>query len=107
MKTKFKNHFRELFLTTLCFLLTMTYGYSQDQLVVKGTVKGQKDGVPIPYVNVLVKGTNQGSTTDFDGNYSIEASSDAVLVFSSIGFKTTEVAVDSRAIVNVDLAEDV
>lgn len=43
MKTKFKNHFRELFLTTLCFLLSMTYGFSQDQLVVKGTVKGQKE----------------------------------------------------------------
>src|SRR5690606_5464402 len=107
MKTKIKKRFRQKMLTTLCFLMGAVYGFGQNPHVVSGTVKGQNDGVPIPYVSVLVKGTAQGATTDFDGKYTIEATSDAVLIFRSIGFKIQEVPVDGRITVNVDLAEDV
>src|SRR5690606_3479308 len=107
MKTKSKKCFRQLILTSVCFFMGMVYGFSQDQQKISGTVKGEKDGVPIPYVTVLVKGSQQGATTDFDGKYSIMANSDAILVFSSIGFKTQEVAVDGKVTVNVDLAADI
>lgn len=107
MKTKFKKRTRELILTALCSLIGLSFGYAQDQNVITGTVKGKNDGVPIPYVTVQVKGTTEGATTDFDGKYTIEASSDDVLVFSSIGFKTMEVPVDEKSTVNVDLLEDV
>lgn len=107
MKTKIKKRFRQKMLTTLCFLMGAVYGFGQNPHVVSGTVKGQNDGVPIPYVSVLVKGTAQGATTDFDGKYTIEATSDAVLIFRSVGFQIQEVPVDGRITVNVDLAEDV
>jgi TonB-linked SusC/RagA family outer membrane protein len=51
-------------------------------------------------------GTTRGTTTDFDGNYSIEAASDAVLSISYIGYRTVEVQVDNRTTVNVSLEED-
>src|SRR5690606_26984295 len=107
MKTKFKKCFRQMILTMLCFLMGMIYGFGQDPHIIRGTVKGKTDGVPIPYVTVLVKGTQQGATTDFDGKYIIAAAPDAVLVFSSIGFKSQEVASNGKVVVNVDLIEDV
>ncbi|WP_417361029.1 SusC/RagA family TonB-linked outer membrane protein [Galbibacter sp.] len=107
MKTKFKKCLRQMTLTAVCFLMGMVYGFGQDPHVISGTVKGKKDGVPIPYVTVLVKGTQQGATTDFDGKYTIEATSDAILVFSSIGFKSEEVATNGRVVLDVELLEDV
>ena len=52
---------------------------------------------------MLIDGTTKGVTTDLDGKYSIEVPGDAVLVFSSIGYKTVQVKVNNRAVVNVTL----
>lgn len=65
------------------------------------------DGEPLIGVNVLVKGTNNGASTDFDGQYHLgDVSEDAVLVFSYVGYQTTEVAVNGRTIINVELSTD-
>ncbi|MCM4168488.1 TonB-dependent receptor P26 [Arenibacter antarcticus] len=64
-------------------------------------------GMPIPGANVLVKGTTIGAVTDFDGNYSINAASDAVLVFSYIGYRSVEVPVNGQSAVDVSLETDV
>jgi TonB-linked SusC/RagA family outer membrane protein len=69
---------------------------------VKGTVVGAEDGQPIPGVNVLIEGTAMGSSTDFDGFYSIEVPEGATLVFSYIGMMETKVLV-SQATHNVVL----
>ncbi len=75
------------------------------QQEIKGTVTGE-DGIPLPGVNILVKGTaNQGTQTDFDGNYSISVSQGAVLVFSYVGLKTQEILV-SGSTINVIMQED-
>ncbi len=72
---------------------------------VTGTVTG--DDGPLPGVNVIEKGTQNGVTTDFDGNYSIDLTSpDAVLVFSFIGFTTQDVAVNGQTVINVQLVVD-
>uniref|UniRef100_UPI0035937B7E SusC/RagA family TonB-linked outer membrane protein n=1 Tax=Persicitalea sp. TaxID=3100273 RepID=UPI0035937B7E len=60
----------------------------------------------LPGVNVLVSGTNRGTTTDANGNYTIAAASDASLVFSYIGYETQTLAVGSRSVVDVQLAEE-
>jgi TonB-linked SusC/RagA family outer membrane protein len=75
------------------------------QSTVTGTVT-DADGAPLPGANVLVKGTTTGTQTDFDGNYSIEADSDATLVFSYIGFASQEVSVDGQSTISLSLAED-
>lgn len=62
---------------------------------------------PIPGVSVQVKGSSTGTVTDFDGKYTIKADSDAVLVFSYIGYKNQEVSVNGKSILNVNLEVDV
>ncbi len=72
---------------------------------VSGTVTG--DGGPLPGVNVIIKGTSNGTATDFDGNYTIDnVGDDAILVFSFMGFVNQEVTVSDRSIINVDLQAD-
>ena len=57
-------------------------------------------------VNVIEKNTSNGTTTNIDGKYSIEVASDAVLVFSYLGYKTQEISVNSRTTININLEED-
>ncbi len=72
---------------------------------VSGTVSDANG--PLPGASVLVKGTSNGTQTDFDGNYTLNnVGSDAVLVFSYIGYATQEVAVGGRSTIDVTLQED-
>lgn len=70
---------------------------------IAGVVTSLEDGMPLPGVNVLVKGTSRGTITDFDGNYSVSADSGEILEFSFIGMLTTEVAVGIQSNINVAL----
>lgn len=75
---------------------------------IKGKVTSAVDGSPIPGVNVLVKGTQIGTTTDASGDFSLDVDAkNAVLVFSYIGFNTTEVTVGGKSVVDVTLSENV
>ena len=74
-------------------------------ITVTGVVNDD-NGVPLPGASVVVKGTTTGTVTDFDGNYSIEVDPGAILVFSYIGYKTVEVAVNGNAIINATLPLD-
>jgi TonB-linked SusC/RagA family outer membrane protein len=76
-------------------------------LEVSGTVSGES-GEPLPGVNILVKGTTTGTTTDTNGAYRLEVeNSGAVLVFSFIGYVTQEVSVGNRTSINIALVEDI
>ena len=79
--------------------------FAQERLVT-GTVTAAEDGMSLPGVNVIIKGTNTGTITDMDGNYSIEVPDNATLVFSSVGFRTKEVAVGNQDVVNVSMETD-
>jgi TonB-linked SusC/RagA family outer membrane protein len=80
---------------------------SQD-ITIKGKVISGTDKMGIPGVNVAVKGQKGGVSTDFDGTYTIKITSpNAVLVFTSVGFKTQEIKVGANAEINVTLLEDV
>lgn len=76
----------------LCFSLGMMLSVTAvfAQIKVTGTVTSADDGLGMPGVSVVVKGTSQGTATDIDGNYEIKTPSDAVLQFSFIGYKTVE-----------------
>ncbi len=75
------------------------------QSTVTGTVTDDT-GTPLPGASIVVKGTTNGTQTDFDGNYTIEADSDATLVVSYIGYATQEIAVNGQSTINVTMAED-
>ncbi len=81
----------------------LCYGFAQAQTV-SGTVSDETG--PLPGANVIVKGTTNGTTTDFDGNYVLNnVPSGAVLEFSYVGFETQEVPVNGQSTVNVVMAE--
>ena len=74
---------------------------------VTGTVIDGTTNQPMPGVNIVVKGTTIGTTTDADGKYSILAEPGQILVFSFIGYKSTEAKVDERMVINISLEQDV
>ncbi|RNL91982.1 TonB-dependent receptor [Sinomicrobium pectinilyticum] len=90
-------------LSVIVFQITGFTASGQDREV-SGTVTSSEDGQPLPGVNVIVKGTNNGVQTDFDGNYVIDnVSGDETLKFSYLGFTTREINVDGRSTINVVL----
>ena len=77
------------------------------QLQVTGVVN-EDSGQPLPGVNVVEKGTNNGTTTDASGRFSLNVQNEnSVLLFSFIGYATQEVAVGNKTTFNVNLAPDV
>lgn len=97
---KFKiNGFLTLFLA-----LVVQMSFAQTKTVT-GTVT-DPEGLPLPGVNILIKGSNTGTQSDFDGKYSILASSDQTLVFKYIGFETKDVSVGNQTEVNIQMVMD-
>jgi len=92
--------FKPLLFTLFTFFLSVGI-YAQ---TVDGTVVS--DDGPLPGATVQVKNTDRGTSTDFDGNYSIEASSGDILVISFVGFATQEITVGDQDQINVTLESD-
>ena len=75
---------------------------------VSGTVTDEADGVPLPGVNVVVKGTTNGTVTNSDGKYSLTVPSpSSTLVFSFIGLVTQEVEVAGRQVIDLPMKSDI
>jgi hypothetical protein len=121
-KMKFKINLRQkpwagsLFLLALLYASGLQVMYAHKihvksilevnfQSPVTGTVSDDS-GIPLPGASVIVKGTTNGTVTDFDGNYSIEVGTGGTLVFSYIGYKTIEVSVDGKSTINTTLPID-
>ncbi len=92
-----------------CWLYSFLLAHSSlAPITVSGTVTTSSEGPGFPGVNVLVKGTSTGTVTDVNGKYSLNVpDEDNILVFSSIGYITQEVAVNGRAVIDIALEEDV
>lgn len=97
MKTKL-NGFLTLFIALL-----VQISFAQERIVTG--VVSDNNGLPIPGVNVLVKGTKLGTQTDFDGKYSIKASPSQTIVFNFVGMKTQEIVASSTTI-NVKMKDN-
>lgn len=90
-------------LLTLLFLLILHPAFSQSAITVTGTVK-DASGEALPGVNVLIKGTKKGTSTDIEGKYKLDVpSKETVLVFSFIGYQAKEEKVAKRAIIDVTM----
>ena len=87
------------------FLLRLFPLGAMAQSIIKGTVNDE-NGEPVIGATVKVKETQKGTITDFDGNYSIEAASNATLVFSYVGYVTQEVKVGGKSTLNITMKED-
>lgn len=105
MKKRFTVPQKQLLLSICTLLLLLVTTASFAQQLVKGKVT-TKDGEALVGVNVTVKGTTRGTTTEADGTYKVEASNSATLVFSYIGYLPVEMAVGSQQTINVTLKVD-
>jgi len=97
MKTKFNG------ILTLFLALVVQFTFAQEKSI-SGTVS-DASGLPVPGVNVIIKGTTTGVQTDFDGIYTINANEGDVLIFSYLGLTTKEVIVGATNSINVTLQE--
>lgn len=75
------------------------------RITISGIVR-DATGMPLPGVTVLVEGTTNGTVTDFDGKYEINAEEGSSLVFSFIGYETVRMSVGAQAVINITLEED-
>ena len=83
-----------------------THKIQQEQFTITGTITDDT-GMPLPGATVLIKGTNVGKTTDFDGNYKIDVKAEDILVISYVGFANKEIHInENRKIYNVILEQD-
>lgn len=89
----------------IIIVLFLSIQLNAQQKTITGTVTSASDGLPLPGTSVHIKGTSNGVQTDFDGKYSIQAKKDNVLVFSYVGFKTTEKMVKESLIINIVFEE--
>ena len=98
MKTKFSG------ILTLFLAFIVQISIAQEKTIT-GIVSDDQ-GLPLPAATVLIKGTTNGTSTDFDGRYSITANTGQSLVFSYVGYANKEVLISDDAIVNITLAPD-
>jgi TonB-linked SusC/RagA family outer membrane protein len=97
MRSKFKWIF------TLLLAFSMQFSFAQEKTVT-GVVT--ENGMPLPGVSVMVKGTSTGTQTDIDGKYAVNASVGQVLVYSYLGFKSQAVTIGVSNSINVVMVED-
>lgn len=101
-----KNHY---YLLLILFSTLFVVGSFAQTNTISGTVTEKGTGSPLPGINVLVQGTSQGTSTDFDGKFSIKItnSSGKTLIFSSVGYKTTSIVLKSgNQTLNIQLEEE-
>lgn len=82
----------------------MSIGITYAQTTISGTVK-DTTGEPLPGANIVVKGTTNGTTTDFDGNFTLSANPQSTLIISFSGFETKEVSLNGKQNINISLQE--
>ncbi|MGC1633095.1 MAG: carboxypeptidase-like regulatory domain-containing protein, partial [Gelidibacter sp.] len=91
-------------LTFLLLFLVQT-GFAQEKIV-SGTVM-DNNGIPVAGANIIINGTARGTTTDFDGKYTINVTEGQTIVFTSIGFTEQKITVSTSNTINVTLMEGV
>jgi len=94
------------FLNALLFCLILVPTTLMAQSTVTGTVTDKANAMPLPGVNVIIKGTSRGASTDFDGNYSLDVTDGETLVISYLGYTTQEIIFNGQSKIDISLAED-
>lgn len=92
----------------MAMILCFTISVQAQDITITGTVTSVEDESGLPGVNVIVKGTSNGTVTDIEGKYSLNVpDEESILVFSSVGFTKEEVAVGNRTVIDFVLVPDI
>lgn len=97
---------KRFLLTFLCVLLLVYQGFAQS-VRITGTVTSAEDGETVPGATVLVVGTGNGTITDVEGNFSLNAASSDSIRVSYIGYETVVLPVGNRTQINITLYPDI
>ena len=92
--------------TRLLFFMLIFPVFLFGQNMLTGTVTEQSTSIPLPGVNVVIKGTATGTSTDFDGKYQIEVNNGDVIVFTYVGYQPKEITYSGQSSLNIELSED-
>ncbi len=96
------------FIKLFAFLLFLGFQLQAQVQQITGTITSSEDGLGVPGVSIIVKGTTYGTITDLDGNYTLDVPEDAVaLVFSFVGMKTQDINIEGRETIDVVMEPDV
>lgn len=76
------------------------------EVTISGVITSSEDGLPIPGVSVVQKGTSNGTITDFDGKYQLKVPTGSVVVFSFIGMTTQELTISNAGVFNINLVSE-
>ena len=93
-------------LNALLFCLLMVPETLLAQSTITGTVTDKANAMPLPGVNVIIKGTSRGTSTDFDGNFTLEVNQGETIVVSYLGYTTQEIVFSGGSTLDVALVED-
>ena len=99
MKTKFSG------ILTLFMAFVVQLTFAQEKTIT-GTVTDAESGMPLAGVNIIVEGTSTGTQTDFDGNFTIEASTGQVLAFTYIGYADNKITVGEQTTLSVTMSAE-
>ncbi|UZR98951.1 SusC/RagA family TonB-linked outer membrane protein [Chondrinema litorale] len=91
---------KALLVASMLLIIVSSRLLAQDEQIIKGNIIDESKD-PLPGVSVIIKGTTKGTVTDFDGNYSINANSGDILIFSYIGYTSQEITVDSKTDIDI------
>ncbi|WP_234571897.1 SusC/RagA family TonB-linked outer membrane protein [Rhodohalobacter sp. 614A] len=91
---------------TICFSVAITQSYAQN-LEISGQVIDANSGEALPGVNILIVGTDDGTITNVDGEYSISAPEDGSLRFTFIGYKPITIPISGRSTIDVEMEQDI
>src|ERR1700759_5755509 len=101
----FKSSAAIYFLLIFSFCFSINHMYAQTNSAVTGTVTDSLNQ-PLPLVSVMVKGSKTATTTDAQGNFSINASSSSTLVFSYVGFNSQQIKLSGETKITVQLKQN-
>ena len=94
-------------LSFLVMFIGLHTSVAAQNMTVSGKVTDASDGRGIPGVNIVVKGTTEGTVSDMNGQYTISVNQGATLVFSFVGYTTKEIEVGNQSSINVEMVPDV
>ena len=97
---------KKFLLVCFAFVFVSSLVWAQERIV-SGRVTAQEDGSPLPGVNVVLKGTTNGTVTDTDGNYKLSVpATGGTVVVSFIGFATQEIEIGTRSVIDFGMGLD-
>ncbi|HET8858983.1 SusC/RagA family TonB-linked outer membrane protein [Marivirga sp.] len=92
---------------SICLMILAAFQLQAQDATVSGKVTDSKTGEPLPGSSIMIKGTSNGTTTNLDGEFKLQADVNDILIFSFIGYENQEIEVGNRSVINVEMQEDI